>query len=109
MIAISEDIAKPAPAVTVILQPSDGFSAPSAQLENKNTVNFTAISKSKTWIKSVSSSALFKLKNKRITHIPSNRMNKTKISQIHQGRPAGTAITASGQYKNSSSSLQLEI
>ena len=50
MIAISEDIAKPAPAVTVILQPSDGFSAPSAQLENKNTVNFTAISKSKTWI-----------------------------------------------------------
>ena len=35
MIAISEDIAKPAPAVTVILQPSDGFSAPSAQLENK--------------------------------------------------------------------------
>ena len=49
MIAISEDIAKPAPAVTVILQPSDGFSAPSAQLENKNMVNFTAISKSKTW------------------------------------------------------------
>ena len=47
MIAISEDIAKPAPAVTVILQPSDGFSAPSAQLENKNMVNFTA--KSKTW------------------------------------------------------------
>ena len=49
MIAISEDIAKPAPAVTVNLQPSDGFSAPSAQLENKNMVNFTAISKSKTW------------------------------------------------------------
>ena len=49
MIAISEDIAKPSPAVTVFLQPSDGFSAPSAQLENKNMVNFTAISKSKTW------------------------------------------------------------
>ena len=48
MIAISEDIAKPVP-VMVTIQPSDGLSAPSPQLENKNMVNFTAISKSRTW------------------------------------------------------------
>ena len=45
IIAISEDIARPGPAVMATWQPSDGFSAPSAQLENKNKINsqhFTA-------------------------------------------------------------------